>query len=176
MMNSSKIFGHKSILIAMSALALSGSGSAFAATASDNLAVSATVIDNCLISTSALGFGNYDPVDVNASANLDGTGTVSVTCTLDDVVQITLDDGVNADTGSTDTVPLRRLTDGTNFLSYSLFSDAGRTAIWGIGATVDVETTGTGANEDHTVYGRVASGQNRPAGAYADTVQATVTF
>lgn len=175
-MHASKNFGRKALILSAAALALGASGAAFAGTASENLAVSATVIDNCLISTSALSFGNYDPVDVNASANLDGTGTVSVTCTSGDTVQITLGQGSNADTGSTDAAPLRRMTDGSNFLSYALYSDSGRTSVWGNDATVDVETTGTGANEDHTVYGRVTSGQNVPAGSYSDTVQATVTF
>ena len=48
-----------------------------AASATADLNVSATVINNCVISTAALAFGNYDPVDVNAAANLDGTGTVT---------------------------------------------------------------------------------------------------
>lgn len=64
----------------------------------------------------------------------------------------------------------------TNHLSYSLFSDTERTTVWGDGATVDVGSAGTGSAVDHTVYGRVASGQNVPAGSYADTVVATVTF
>ena len=51
---------------------------ASAATATANLTVSATVTNNCTVSTSALAFGSYDPVVGNASANLDGTGTVSV--------------------------------------------------------------------------------------------------
>lgn len=175
-MNLSKLFGRKALFLSVSVLAVGASGAAFAGTDTDNLSVSATVIDNCLISTEALAFGSYDPVDVNVAGDLEGTGTVSVTCTLDDVVQITLGQGANADTGSSDTAPLRRMTDGTNFLSYALYSDAGRTAVWGNAASVDVETTGSGANEDHTVYGSVGSAQNVPAGAYSDTVVATVTF
>src|SRR5512143_902396 len=52
-----------------------------AATATANLGVSATVTNNCTISTTALAFGSYDPVVANASTNLDGTGAVSVACT-----------------------------------------------------------------------------------------------
>lgn len=176
-MNYSKIMGRKALFVAISVVALAASGAAFAGTASDNLSVTATVIDNCTISTAALAFTNYDPIVANASSNLDGTGTVTVTCTLNDAVQITLGQGANADTGSTDAAPLRRMLAGAGeFLSYSLFSDSGRTVVWGNDATVDVETTGTGVAEVHTVYGRVSSGQNRPAGSYSDTVAATVTF
>lgn len=152
-MNSSKNFGRKALFVAISAMAMSAGGNVFAASPQTaNLAVSATVIDNCTISTSALAFGNYDPIVANASTALDGTGTVSITCTLGDVVQITLGQGANADTGSTDAAPQRRMINGTtNFLSYLLFSDTGRTTVWGNTAAVDVETTGTGANANHTV-------------------------
>ncbi len=147
-----------------------------AATTTDNLAVSATVVDNCTISTTALGFGNYDPIVANNTIDLDGTGAVSVTCTSDSAVAISLGQGGAADTGSTEAAPARRLTDGTNFLSYALYSDSGRTTVWGNDATVDVETTGTGAADEHIVYGSVDASQNVPAGSYADTVVATVTF
>ena len=36
--------------------------------------------------------------------------------------------------------------------------------------------TGTGANQDIDVFGRVTAGQNVPTGSYADTVVATITF
>jgi spore coat protein U-like protein len=177
MMNSSKVLGRKALFVAISVVALGAGNAALAGTAGDNLAVSATVIDNCTISTSAIAFGNYDPIVGNATANLDGTGSVTVTCTLDDVVQITLGQGANADAGSTAAAPLRQMSDGaSDFLSYSLFSDASRSVVWGDDATVDQEATGTGAADAHTVYGRVSSGQNKPAGSYTDTVAATVTF
>lgn len=151
---------------------------ASAATDTANLGVSATVSASCAISTTAaLDFGAYDPAVANASADLDGSGTISVTCTSGAPVAITLGQGANADTGSTDAAPARRMGDGgTNYLSYTLYSDSGRSTIWGNDATVDIETTGTGTAEAHTVYGRVAGGQNVPAGSYSDTVVATVTF
>lgn len=176
-MNSSKILSRKALPLAVSLLALSVSGGAIAATATSDLSVSATVVDNCTISTTALAFGNYDPIVANASSNLDGTGTVTITCTLNDAVTIMLGQGLYADAGSTDAAPARRLKDGgTNHLSYALYSDSGRSVVWGNDATVDLDATGTGAAEEHTVYGRVASGQNKPAGSYSDTVVATVTF
>ncbi|MCC6623145.1 MAG: spore coat U domain-containing protein [Deltaproteobacteria bacterium] len=150
---------------------------AHAGTDTANLGVSATVSANCTIATTALAFGEYDPVDVNAASGLDGTGTVSVTCTFGADVVIELDEGANEDTGSQPDAPLRRLTDGSdNYLSYALHSDAGRTAVWATGAAADVPHTGTGAQVPFTVYGRIAAGQNVPEGNYTDTVMATVTF
>lgn len=102
-----------------------------AATDTANMAVSATVTANCTISSGGLAFGSYDPVETNASTPLDQTGTVTVTCTSGCAGDITLSQGANADTGSTNDAPLRRMTDGTHFLSYGLFQNAGRTTVWG---------------------------------------------
>jgi len=146
-------------------------------TAQANLSVTASVTANCTISTTAVAFGAYDPITANASTALDGTGSVSVTCTSGASAKVTLDQGANADTGSTDTVPARRLTDGSShYLSYTLYQDSGRTTAWGNTAATGVASTGTGSAVSLSVYGSVSSGQNVPAGSYADTVVATVTF
>ena len=44
-----------------------------AASTSTSLSVTASVNNNCTISTAALAFGAYDPVVTNASSPLDGT-------------------------------------------------------------------------------------------------------
>ena len=145
---------------------------ASAATATANLTVSATVTKNCTVSTSALAFGSYDPVVANASANLDGTGAVSVACTRGATATVGLGTGGNA-SGST-----RRMADGTgNFLSYELYSDSGRSAVWNVGAgTLSLTAAPSRAARDFTVYGRIAGNQDVPAGTYGDTVVATVNF
>jgi spore coat protein U-like protein len=148
-----------------------------AATATSNLSVTASVTANCSISTAPVAFGAYDPVTANAATPLSGTGTVNVTCTNGANTTVTLGQGSNADTGSTDAVPARRLSDGaTNFLTYSLFQDAGHTTAWGNTGGTGVANTGTGTQTAITVYGTVAAGQNVPSGNYSDTVVATVTF
>lgn len=167
----------KLTLISAMALAAGWGSQLQAGTDTANLSAQATVTANCTIETNIVNFGNYDPIVDHASSNLDSTGSVSVTCTSGSAVAITLGQGLNADTGSTDAAPLRRLNDGsTNYLSYSLYSDAGYSTVWGNDATVDVETTGTGGIDAHNVYGRITAGQNVPAGTYTDTVVATVTF
>jgi len=113
----------------------------------------------------------------NASSPLDGTGTVTVTCTSGDATNITLGQGANAANGSTDAAPLRQMKDsGTDVLSYALYQDSARTTAWGNTSATGVDETGTGAAQNVTVYGAVAAGQNVPAGSYSDTVVATVTF
>ncbi len=158
-------------------LALGAASSIDAATSTANLSVTASVAANCSISTAPVAFGSYDPVTANASTALNGTGTVSVNCTSGASTTITLGQGSNANTGSTDAAPARRMKDaGTDYLSYSLYSDSGRTTVWGNTAGTGLASTGTGTLTALTVYGAVAAGQNVPTGSYTDTVVATVTF
>ncbi len=159
------------------ALALGLASSVNAATQTSNLSVTASVSANCSISTSPVAFGSYDPIGANAAAALNGTGSVSVTCTSGASTTVTLGQGSNADTGSTAAAPLRRLKDaGTNFLSYALYSDTGRTTTWGDTAGTGVAHTGTGTLTALTVYGQIPAGQNAAPANYSDTVVATVTF
>ena len=148
--------------------------SANAGTQSVSIPVTATIIANCTISTSALAFGNYDPVGANAAANLDSNATLTTVCTTGSSPTIALDQGANQAAGSTAAVPLRQLASGINRLSYSIYSDATRLLIWG--STGVATPTATGTAQTNTVYGRISSGQNKPAGSYTDTVVATVTF
>jgi len=161
-----------------SLLLVLGAGSTVdTATATSNLSVTASVTANCTISTAPVAFGAYDPVSTNAATALNGTGTVNVTCTSGASTTVTLGQGSNANTGSTDAAPARRMKDATtHFLTYSLFQDSGRLTVWGNTAGTGVANTGTGSQVAVTVYGAVDAGQNVTAGSYSDTVVATVTF
>lgn len=161
----------------LGALALFSVVPASATTTTANLSVTATVVANCTISTTALAFGSYDPVSTHSSSPLEATGGVVVTCTSGASTAVTLGQGSNPNSGSSDTVPLRRMSDGgTNRLSYTLYQDMGRNTVWGNTAGTSVAHTGTGTATTLTVFGRVAGAQNVPAGSYSDTVVATITF
>jgi spore coat protein U-like protein len=145
---------------------------ASAQSATANLGVSATVVNNCTISTTAVAFGNYDPVVANALVALDGTGTVTVACTKGAATTIGLGLGQNA-SGA-----IRRMTDGTDFLTYELYNEGTRTTVWtdaGPGLLTPAAAPSR-APRNFTVYGRVAGGQDVQSGPYADTVVATVNF
>ena len=171
-------FTARRLLIAgTAALAMGVVSGSDAATATSNLSVTASVTANCTITTAPVAFGAYDPITANATAALNGTGTVNVTCTNGATTTVTLGQGANADAGSTAAAPARRLSDGaTDFLAYTLYSDTGCTTVWGDTAGTGVAHTGTGTLTALTVYGAVAAGQSVPAGNYADTVVATITF
>lgn len=154
-----------------------------AGSATSNLAVSATVSANCTVATTPVAFGTYDPINGNASAALNGAGTVAIACTKAAAPNITLGLGSNA-SGST-----RRMTDGSgNYLTYELYQQPGTapaTACSYSGATV-WGTTGSGiftptaapskAARSYNVCGQVAGAQDVNTGSYTDTVVATVNF
>ena len=148
---------------------------AVAATDTSNLTISSSVSNNCIISTTALSFGAYDPIVANATDPLAGTGTVSTTCTTGANATITLGQGQNAAGDSTDTLPLRQLAAGANRLGYNLYTDETGN-LWGNTAGTGFSFIGDGDEQISTVYGAIPAGQNVPAGVYSDTVTATVTF
>ena len=151
--------------------ALAATTPAFAATTSTTLNVDATVTASCSVSSSALSFGNVDP----AGGNVDSTGGITVTCTNGTDWEATA--GVGSGSGAS--YASRRMSSGANLLNYNIYTNAGRTNVWGdgTGGTVTIANTGSGAAQNVTVYGRVPSGQTTAVpGAYDDTVAVTVTY
>ena len=133
--------------------------------------VTVTVITACEISATDHDFGTYDAL---SPSPLDSTSTISVTCTSGASYSVAL----NAGTTGGGTIPARLMTDGSNTLSYNLYTNAGYGTVWGdgTGGSSDVTGTGNGSVQDLTVYGRMPAGQGEPAGDYSDTVTATITY
>ncbi|MGD9765286.1 MAG: spore coat U domain-containing protein [Candidatus Binatia bacterium] len=143
---------------------------------SANLGVSASVSNNCTISTVAVAFGPYDPIVTNKTTPLDdSTGTVTITCTQGTTATIALDEGANnaSATGTT-----RALTDGSsNYLNYELYQDSSHTTVWNDTTNLlEPPAAPSSAARNFTVYGRIPAGQDVPEGTYNDTVVATVNF
>jgi spore coat protein U-like protein len=142
-------------------------------TQSTSLAVNATVVKNCTITTAPVAFGNYDSVAANATAPLDGIGTVTVACTKGAPAKVGLGVGSNGQ-GTT----RRMLAAAAEYLTYELYKDTGRATIWGNGPDtgLDIPAAPNQTPRAFTVYGRVPQAQEAAVGAYTDTVVATVNF
>ena len=141
-----------------------------ASTTTTSFSVSITLAATCTInSASALTFGNQGIL----STNVDQTSTIQVTCTNTTPYNI----GLDAGTGTGASVATRKLTSGAATVNYTLYSDSGRTTIWGttIG-TNTVAGTGNGTGQNYTVYGRVPSQTTPAPGTYSDTITVTVTY
>jgi spore coat protein U-like protein len=137
---------------------------AHAAQATGTLHVQATVLNTCAVSTTPVVFANVGLDAVTA------TGGITVNCTNSDPVSIALDGGTSGDISS------RTLTHSSVAASftYQLYSNPGRTTVWGDGVTGSAYST-TGPSQSLTVYGET-TGTPQAAGSYTDQVQVTVTY
>ena len=163
------------IVSAIMACSAGLSASSYAETTTATMTVTSSVLTACTMTTGDLTFGAYDP---STQANVDGTATITSTCTSGGGVTITLGQGTNADTGSSDAVPLRQMADGTNRLKYHLYGDTDRNGVFGNTAGTGQNVLGSGSAETTTVYGRIAGSENAgtAAGTYTDGVLVTLTY
>jgi spore coat protein U-like protein len=161
------------VLAGVAAIAVISHRAVEAQTATASLTVTANVTKNCTISTAPVNFGSYDPVAANATAPLDGIGTVTVTCTKGAPAKVGLGTGTNPQ-GAT----RRMAAPAAQYLTYELYKEAGRVTIWGDTPTtgLDIPPAPDRNARNFTVFGRVAQAQDAAVGTYTDTVVATVNF
>lgn len=157
-------------LLAVSAALATASSAALADT--DTFTVSADVSSACEVTADNLAFGT---VNVLSADPVTATSNISVTCTSDTTYEIGLDGGNSGD------VSARFMTDGAttpNELNYNLYQEDTHDTVWGDTEGTDtVAETGTGAAQDHTVYGEVSGGQDGlPSGTYDDTINVTIYY
>jgi spore coat protein U-like protein len=138
--------------------------------ATTTFGVSTTVLKDCIVSATAMGFGNYS----GALAQI--TSTITVTCTN----TTTYDIGLNAGTTSGGQVTARLLagqgTAAGQTLAYSLTSVSYAGTNWGNSSPTWVAGTGNGVAQPYTVYGQIAAGLYVTPGTYTDTITVTVTY
>jgi spore coat protein U-like protein len=175
--------GPKPVAGLVSALALLVAGVAWAGTST--LTAQASVNTNCSVAAAAVAFGAYDPITTNSptGANLDATGSITITCVKGAAPTIGLDLGAHA-TGST----RRMLSGAADFLTYELYQPPNNTAgtacafpgttVWGTaGANLFSPTAAPNKTaRTYNICGTAAAGQDPAIGVYADAVVATVTF
>lgn len=146
------------------ALLAAVANAAHAAEATGTLHVQATVLNTCVVATTPVVFANVGLSAVTAN------GGITVNCTNTDPVSIALDGGGSGN------IAARELTHSsvaTSF-TYQLYSNAGRTTVWGDGVT-GTAFSASGPSQSLTVYGET-TGTPDAAGNYTDAVQVTVTY
>lgn len=144
---------------------------AWAQEASTTFDVMLTIDSTCSIDTPAATDVDFGTVESTAT-DVEAQGVLSVNCTPGTFYDIALDSGANgADVTS------RAMSDGAGTLvPYQLYQNPELTDAWGDTVGTDtVEDEGTGDVQEFIVYGLVPSA-NFPAGAYDDTVTATVIW
>jgi spore coat protein U-like protein len=154
---------HRTVL--KPALAAVAAGCALAWAGSAGAAVT------CSVTLTGLAFGVF------AGAQLDSTATVTVNCSG-------IGGGAShpytmaANGGGGGNISARRMVNGANQLGYQIYTNVGRTTVWGngtTGSTVAGSST-NGVNGVFTANGRIPAAATPLPGAYTDTVTVTVTY
>lgn len=133
---------------------------------------------SCTASATGIAFGTYVP-----SSTSNSTGTVTISCSSvmgGGGVNYTI--ALNAGVNSGGSFSNRRMSSGSSYLSYQLYTDAAYSQVWGdgTGGTSTVSGTCSGSmgscSSSKTVYGRIPAPQNPSPGSYSDTITVTVTY
>lgn len=122
----------------------------------------------CTLTAAPLSFGAWGNLGV---ARL-GVSNLTVTCALGTPYTVGLDGG-----GVTGNVAARAMGLGGLFpgvVGYQLYSDAGRSVVWGDAPPVG--GTGTGAAQILPIYGRVPVQATPAQGSYSDRITVTITY
>lgn len=129
--------------------------------------VSASVLRTCRIS-------NLSNIDFGSTSGLkaarEQTTSVQLKCTPDVAWQVSLNDGLHAQSGA------RYMAAANERVAYELYSDSTHLSRWGNSQTSTVTGTGTGVLQNLTVYGHVPAQPSAAPGTYQDTVTMTLTY
>jgi spore coat protein U-like protein len=152
------------VVLAAVTLVIVMAGAAVASTSNVTVATSATVAEVCVVNApGAIAFGT---VDTDSAGAIAGTITApDFACTALTAVAVSDDDGAN-ETG----VDAMRMTDGANFISYTIAYDS---TLAGAGIAVNIGD-GTGLNLTASIpAGALAAA---PTGVYGDTIIFTISY
>jgi spore coat protein U-like protein len=129
----------------------------------------------CTVSATGVNFGSYD---VFVATPIDSTGTVTVTCDQAPPPDVVIAIGPSGTSGAF--IPRQmRCASSSDRLNYNLFTNAGRSSVWGDGAagtsTVLLKNVTKNRPVVTTIYGRIPPGQDVSVGTYSDSLTVTIT-
>lgn len=135
---------------------------------------------SCSVVVTNIVFASYNPM---AFGNTDSTGTIKVTC--GGVAGLAIPFTIDLGNGGGTSFATRRMASGSNTLSYNVYTDSGRTTVWGDGTnstsrgsgSVTLDIAGLTPGQTFTVYGRIPGRQlTVPPATYTDSLAITVTY
>jgi len=129
----------------------------------------------CVMSASGVAFGRYDPA---AATPKTAIGTMRLVCEAG-----TVPDGyiISLSAGGGESYAGRRMSNGNAAIAYQLYQDSEYRTIWGDGTGGTRPVHGAtspqaGDTQVFFVYGEIPARLKVSAGAYADTVIATIVY
>jgi spore coat protein U-like protein len=142
------------------------------------ITLSAACEVNGSTATSGVNFGTLDFGSVStffssADAQVDGngSGSISVQCSPGSGATLTINSGLHdaAVSGGS-----RALTDGSQYIPYDIYSDAGFNTVLNNNSTLSITADGT--VQTVPIYGRAVGASGLSPGTYTDTISVTLTF
>ena len=152
-------------------------GWGLAGSATSAFRVIATLDPTCTVQTTPAAFGHYHPITTHATAPLEITSSVTITCSKGMATTIGLDRGLHADYATNTTRAMKHVL-RDEYLNYELYQDSIHTTLWGtsiphlVVPPVAVDTK----PRTYLIFGRVPAGQDVSIGNYHDTIVAIVNF
>jgi spore coat protein U-like protein len=153
----------------LASLALAG-GSADATTSTTStFGVTLLINAECVInSTATLDLGQTGVIQ----SNVNSSTPLHIQCTNTTPYTIGLDKGTTAGA----TVGQRLLANGAATVNYNLYTASDYATVWGDTGGTPVSSTGTGADQTFTIYGRIPAQTTPAPGTYTDLITVTVTY
>jgi spore coat protein U-like protein len=137
---------------------------------------------SCSFTISNMAFGNIDTLSATPT---DVTATLGISCTGVTLTTVRICSSIGAGSGGA-TATQRRMSSGTALLNYQLYSNAGRTTIWGSYSWAFAATPptinlplgiGGSASTNVLIYGRVFGSQaSATPGTYLSSFAGDTTF
>jgi spore coat protein U-like protein len=122
----------------------------------------------CTVTSSGPQFGTYD---LSAPTPLDAAGSLDFRCNEPSAVSVSIS------TGGSGSYSPRAMRSGAATLQYNLYTNAGRTQVWGDGTGgTSARFVGASRGQSLPIFGRIPPLQDVASGAYADTLVATFNF
>lgn len=157
-----------------------------------NRALLALVLAGCAQAAGAVticrfvtgGTAIFGPYDALSSVPTDTVTSFRVRCDRNGGpanVTLTLALSAGAHGSSVASRAMKQVGGSGDLLSYGLYRDTGRSAVWGFSPGVDagqqtINIPNKGSNfATFTIYGRIPSLQNVSAGSYGDSIQVTLS-
>ena len=140
------------------------------ATVPASFTFSVTVISNCLVTATNMGFGSVGLI----SSAINASNQLNVQCTSSTPYSLSLNNGLYGSSPGA-----RQMASGANRVSYAIYMDNGRTQLWGDvsqGLSYVQSATGNGGTQSYTGYGQVPAQTGAAPGSYSDTIVATATY
>ena len=136
--------------------------------------VTATCAFNSITAPAFGAYANLNATDINAN------GTLAATCTNGLPYSVGIGAGSNYNAAGGMGGGYRNLKNGTSYLGYAVFQDAGYATPWGDGVNGSLgalkTALGSGGPDAYTFYAKIPAHQAAIAGAYSDSMVATVTY